>query len=76
MEQFNFWEKVVDEDGEVWEREVPACHCSECGEAIYKDDFCYLMDNGAPVCDECMSWKKMTGKEALHAMAIMRRRGA
>lgn len=73
MEQFNFWEKVVDENGEEWYKEIPACHCADCGGEIYQDDGCYLID-GAPVCDECMSWKKMTGKEALHAMAIMRRR--
>ena len=38
-----FWEKVEDEEtGEVWEQEEPACHCSECNRAIYKDDNCYL----------------------------------
>lgn len=74
MEQFNFWEKVI-YDGEEWDKEVPACHCSECGGDIYKDDECYLLDNGAPICEDCMSWKKMTGKEALRAM-MRARKGA
>lgn len=75
MEHFNFWEKVVDENGEEWYKEVPACQCSDCGGEIYKDDGCYLID-GAPVCETCMIWHKMTGREALRAMMNARRRGA
>lgn len=74
MEQFNFWEKVVD-DGEEWYKEVPACQCSDCGGEIYKDDGCYLID-GAPVCETCMIWHKITGREARQAMMNARRRGA
>lgn len=76
MEMLNFFEEVTDkETGEKWFRELPACKCSECGGDIYKDDECYLLNNGAPICEECMSWKKMTGKEALRAM-MRARKGA
>lgn len=75
MEHFNFWEKVVDENGEEWYKEVPACQCSDCGDPIYKDDTCYFID-GAPVCDNCLGWHKMTGREVLRAMTNARRRGA
>lgn len=69
-----FWEKVEDEEtGEVWEKEVPACHCSECNKSIYKDDNCYVfpkMFNNVPyiLCEGCIDSYSAYGREAAEAL--------
>lgn len=69
-----FWEKVEDEEtGEVWEREGPACHCSECNKEIYKDDNCYPMPGmyGKEIyilCEDCIDSYAAYGKEAAEAL--------
>lgn len=69
-----FWEKVEDEEtGEMWEREVPVCHCSECNKAIYKDDNCYVFpkmyaDVPYILCEECIDSYVAYGKEAAEAL--------
>ena len=69
-----FWEKVEDEEtGELWEREVPACHCSECNKAIYKDDNCYVFpkmyaDVPYILCEDCIDSYAAYGREAAEAL--------
>jgi hypothetical protein len=69
-----FWEKVEDEEtGETWEREVPACHCSECNRAIYAEDNCYVFpkmyaDVPYILCEDCIDSYAAYGREAAEAL--------
>lgn len=68
-----FWEKVYDdESGEAWEREVPACHCSECDKAIYEKDDCgvFLMAGRVPyiLCEDCIDGFMAYGKDGAQAL--------
>lgn len=70
-----FWEKVEDEEtGEMWEKEVPACHCSECNREIYEKDNCYVLhpkmyaDVPYIVCEDCIDSYAAYGKEAAKAL--------
>lgn len=75
-----FWEKVEDEEtGETWEREVPACHCSECNRAIYADDNCYVMpklygEEPYILCEECIDSYAAYGREAANAILRARKK--
>ena len=70
-----FWEKMVDEEtGEyLGDRQIPACHCAECGKEIYEDDNCYSFpfvhgDKQTYIlCEECIDGFVMYGKEAAKA---------
>lgn len=69
-----FWEKVYDEETEEYiDVEIPACHCSECGEGIYKDDNCYMFPgsfSNVPyvLCEECIDTYVTHGKDAAEAI--------
>lgn len=63
-------ELTAEEIAEGWEKEPVSCYCNECKKAIHRNDNCYRITKTIIICEECIDFMAVFGKDVEEEMKV------